>query len=140
MAGSPISHSGEAAKTAGHQFAIDAHWSWKKKIIVRRYCKELPAEAPCELDCILRILEAEKNAVPPFVFAETPNTKLFAVIEAELDHRIQFVSETSFGHIQLDEMRVGYDRRGRFSVQAWHKVVPLAARQCSQRSRKARFI
>ena len=61
-------------------------------------------------------MEAEKNAVSPFVFPETPDTKLFAVIKAELDHRIQFVSEASFGHIQLDEMRVGYDRRGSSSV------------------------
>jgi hypothetical protein len=87
-----------------------AHCSWKEKIIIRWCCKDLPAKALCELGRIPRISEAEKNAVSPVEFSETPNAKLFAVLETELDHRIQFVTKASFRHIQLDEMRVNYDR------------------------------
>ena len=78
-----------------------ARCSWKEKIIIRGYCKDLPAKALCELGRILRISEAEKNAVSPVGFSETPNAKLFAMLQTELDHRIQFVTKASFGHIQL---------------------------------------
>ena len=97
---------------------------WKEKIVIRRYCKDFPVKAPCERNRIHRIPKTEKNAVSPLAFAETPNTKLFTVLETELDHRIQFVAEASFRHIQLNEMRVGHDRRGGFAVQARHSLAP----------------
>jgi hypothetical protein len=83
---------------------------------MRWTCKDLPFKAPCELGRILPISEAEENAVSPVDFSETPSAQFFAMIETELDHRIQFVTKASFGHIQLDEMLTGYDRRGFFSL------------------------
>jgi hypothetical protein len=93
-----------------------ARCSWREKIIVRRYCKDLPAKALCELDRILWIPEAEKNAVSPVDLSETPYAKFFAMLETELDHRIQFATKASFGHIRLDEMRIDYGRRACSSV------------------------
>ena len=77
--------------------------SWKKQIVIRGYYNDLPAKAPCELGRIPRISEAEKNAVTLVDFSETPNAKFFAMLETELDHRIQFATKTALGHAQLDE-------------------------------------
>src|SRR5262245_59211171 len=112
-----------------------ARCSWEEKVIFRRYRKDFSVKATREGNRIFRIPETEKNAISTLAFPETPNTKLFAVLETELDHCIQFVTKASFGHIQLHEMRIGYDRRGGLSVQARHGSPPLGVNALSARGR-----
>ena len=56
---------------------------------------------------------------------ETPNAQLFAILQIELDHRIQFVTKTALGQAQLDEMRISDERPGYFSGQARHSSGPF---------------
>jgi hypothetical protein len=65
-----------------------AHCSWEGKIIIRRYSTKLPAKALCELGRIVRIPEAEKDAVASVDFPKAPDAKFFAVLKTELDHRV----------------------------------------------------
>lgn len=89
----------------------------KEQIIVRRRCEGIAAKTLRELRRIFRVSEAEKDAVLPVDLPEAADAKFLTMLEAELDHRIQILAETSFGHIELDKMRTSDDCRGQPSVQ-----------------------